>query len=71
MPPCRELCEAAKEGCEGLMVTYGFAWPETLACENLLLHADGECYMGGAFSETDTGAGERFAAQWISLIING
>lgn len=33
--PCRELCEAAREGCEDLMREYGFQWPQSIACESL------------------------------------
>lgn len=33
VPPCRQLCESAREGCEGLMKRFGFTWPESLSCE--------------------------------------
>jgi hypothetical protein len=32
IPPCRSLCLAAKNGCEGLMNRFGFQWPEGLDC---------------------------------------
>ncbi|VDL70002.1 unnamed protein product [Nippostrongylus brasiliensis] len=31
--PCRSLCNAVKQGCEGRMSVYGFPWPEMLSCE--------------------------------------
>ncbi|KAJ1363167.1 hypothetical protein KIN20_022963 [Parelaphostrongylus tenuis] len=31
--PCRSLCRAVKQGCEGRMSIYGFPWPEMLSCE--------------------------------------
>ena len=33
VPPCRGLCESARNGCEGLMEQFGFTWPESLSCE--------------------------------------
>ncbi|XP_034534269.1 uncharacterized protein LOC117808693, partial [Notolabrus celidotus] len=32
-PPCRTLCEQARSGCETLMNSFGFQWPEALKCE--------------------------------------
>ncbi|KAK2153841.1 hypothetical protein LSH36_283g00005 [Paralvinella palmiformis] len=32
IPPCRSLCEQARNGCEGLMNKFGFQWPEGLDC---------------------------------------
>ncbi|MGH0124228.1 UNVERIFIED_CONTAM: hypothetical protein FKN15_024657 [Acipenser sinensis] len=34
IPPCRAICERAKQGCEALMNKFGFQWPERLRCEN-------------------------------------
>ncbi|XP_032807290.2 frizzled-2-like [Petromyzon marinus] len=34
IPPCRSLCERARQGCETLMNKFGFQWPERLRCEN-------------------------------------
>ncbi|VDM71659.1 unnamed protein product [Strongylus vulgaris] len=31
--PCRSLCQAVKQGCEGRMSVYGFPWPEMLSCD--------------------------------------
>lgn len=33
IPPCRSLCNQARNGCEGLMNKFGFQWPESLHCE--------------------------------------
>ena len=30
--PCRSLCLAVQTGCEGVMLKYGFPWPEMLQC---------------------------------------
>eukprot|EP00058_Branchiostoma_floridae_P007437 XP_002592925.1 hypothetical protein BRAFLDRAFT_117756 [Branchiostoma floridae] len=32
IPPCRSLCESARGSCEGLMMKFGFPWPENLDC---------------------------------------
>lgn len=32
IPPCRELCEAARAGCEKLIVKFGFTWPAHFEC---------------------------------------
>lgn len=32
-PPCRTLCEKARAGCEPLLKSFGFLWPEGLRCE--------------------------------------
>uniref|UniRef100_A0A914V7D8 Frizzled-4 n=1 Tax=Plectus sambesii TaxID=2011161 RepID=A0A914V7D8_9BILA len=40
VPPCREVCMAAKNGCVQLMQKYGFAWPETLNCNQLPRQSD-------------------------------
>lgn len=34
LPPCRSLCLAAKDGCEELMIKFGYPWPQNLACDN-------------------------------------
>ena len=33
IPPCRALCEAARDGCKTLMEQFGFTWPQNLKCE--------------------------------------
>lgn len=32
IPPCRSLCQSARNGCEVLMNKFGFRWPEALDC---------------------------------------
>lgn len=34
IPPCQELCERSRKGCEKVMNKFGFSWPEKLRCEN-------------------------------------
>ncbi|KAI3366234.1 hypothetical protein L3Q82_010043 [Scortum barcoo] len=49
IPPCRSLCERARQGCEALMNKFGFQWPERLRCENFPVHGAGEiCVAPGA-----------------------
>ncbi|KAL2084510.1 hypothetical protein ACEWY4_020028 [Coilia grayii] len=31
--PCKRTCEAARRGCETLMLKFGFQWPESLHCD--------------------------------------
>ncbi|ENN75149.1 frizzled-2 [Dendroctonus ponderosae] len=33
LPPCRDLCRRAREGCEPIMTQYGFEWPERMECD--------------------------------------
>ena len=35
IPPCRSLCESAKNGCDNVMREFGYVWPEDLACDKL------------------------------------
>ncbi|XP_038566327.1 uncharacterized protein LOC119896950 [Micropterus salmoides] len=32
--PCRSFCERAKQGCEGLMTSFGVYWPDELKCNS-------------------------------------
>merc|ERR1712223_920706 len=32
LQPCRDLCESARKGCESLMKTFGYEWPEAFEC---------------------------------------
>ena len=34
VPPCRSICERARQGCAPLMREYGFSWPERMKCDN-------------------------------------
>ncbi|XP_064631316.1 uncharacterized protein LOC135489750 [Lineus longissimus] len=34
IPPDRRMCELTREGCEPLMLQYGFSWPERMNCTN-------------------------------------
>lgn len=45
--PCREVCEAAKDGCLPQMQRFGHDWPKVINCTKFPSH-DGsdECYMG-------------------------
>ncbi|XP_023321310.1 protein mom-5 [Eurytemora carolleeae] len=33
IPPCRSLCQAARNGCEDLMKKFGMEWPDNLDCD--------------------------------------
>nr|XP_023022674.1 frizzled-1-like [Leptinotarsa decemlineata] len=33
LPPCRSLCISSKLGCEGIMLNFGFPWPDNLNCD--------------------------------------
>ncbi|XP_062312764.1 frizzled-7a [Osmerus eperlanus] len=52
IPPCRSLCERARQGCEALMNKFGFQWPERLRCENFPVHGAGEICVGQNTSDT-------------------
>ncbi|XP_049609787.1 frizzled-7-A-like [Syngnathus scovelli] len=53
IPPCRTLCERARQGCEALMNKFGFQWPERLRCENFPVHGAGEICVGQNTSESN------------------
>uniref|UniRef100_A0A8C5WBN8 Frizzled class receptor 7 n=1 Tax=Leptobrachium leishanense TaxID=445787 RepID=A0A8C5WBN8_9ANUR len=55
IPPCRSLCERARQGCEALMNKFGFQWPERLRCENFPVHGGGEICVGQNHSNTPSG----------------
>ncbi|XP_054633887.1 frizzled-7-A-like [Dunckerocampus dactyliophorus] len=52
IPPCRTLCNRARQGCEALMNKFGFQWPEKLHCENFPVHGAGEICVGQNTSES-------------------
>uniref|UniRef100_A0A6M2D886 Putative frizzled n=1 Tax=Rhipicephalus microplus TaxID=6941 RepID=A0A6M2D886_RHIMP len=33
IPPCRSLCASAREGCEPILMKFGFLWPEHFDCD--------------------------------------
>ncbi|XP_017259391.1 frizzled-7-A-like [Kryptolebias marmoratus] len=53
IPPCRSLCEQARQGCEEIMNRFGFRWPEKLRCQNLPVHGGGEICVGQNLSDSD------------------
>ncbi|XP_038078481.1 uncharacterized protein LOC119745889 isoform X2 [Patiria miniata] len=57
--PCRDLCVQVRDGCEQLMITYGFSWPESLWCESFPSYdEENDCYLGGA-PVLDVGTNDR------------
>lgn len=46
IPPCRTLCERARQGCEAHMNQTGFQWPEDLRCESFREFGDGHICVG-------------------------
>ncbi|KAM5157869.1 frizzled-1 [Mantella aurantiaca] len=54
LPPCRSLCERARQGCEALMNKFGFQWPESLRCEKFPVNGAGELCVGQNTSDRGT-----------------
>ncbi|KAG9476382.1 frizzled-1 [Eleutherodactylus coqui] len=54
LPPCRSLCERARQGCEALMNKFGFQWPESLRCEKFPVNGAGELCVGQNTSDKGT-----------------
>ncbi|XP_014485798.1 PREDICTED: frizzled-7 [Dinoponera quadriceps] len=54
IPPCRSLCESARSGCEGLMNTFGFAWPEALDCSKMPENGGPDLCVGTNDTSTQT-----------------
>ncbi|KAL4704060.1 hypothetical protein ACJJTC_001982 [Scirpophaga incertulas] len=40
IPPCRHLCESAKQNCDQLMISYGSKWPDYLNCSTFPIATD-------------------------------
>lgn len=53
IPPCRSLCDRARQGCEVLMNKFGFQWPERLHCENFPIQGAGEICVGQNMTDID------------------
>lgn len=43
IPPCRSVCQRSKHGCEPLMNSHNFSWPEDLDCSLLPEYDKGVC----------------------------
>lgn len=50
--PCRSLCEAVRNGCEGRMRAYGFPWPDMVRCDKFPVDND-MCISVQAASSTE------------------
>ncbi|KAK1166237.1 frizzled-7 [Acipenser oxyrinchus oxyrinchus] len=67
IPPCRSLCERARQGCEALMNKFGFQWPERLRCENFPVHGAGEICVGQ--NTSDPGSPTPYPSPYIPDMI--
>ncbi len=48
MPPCFELCESAKSGCEKIMKNFGYTWPNAFRCDKFpMMSRGGVCVARG------------------------
>lgn len=52
LPPCRSLCESAKNGCQKIMKQFGFDWPAILDCAQFPTGEDGVLCVGQNKSKT-------------------
>lgn len=52
IPPCRSLCESAKNGCQNIMKQFGFDWPAMLDCAQYPTGEHGELCVGQNKSST-------------------
>lgn len=52
IPPCRSVCQAARDGCEPLLAKFNIPWPESLACEALPVYDRGVCITPQAIIST-------------------
>lgn len=55
--PCKSVCERARTGCEPVLLKYGHAWPDSLACDELPVYDRGVCISPEAIV-TAEGSGE-------------
>ena len=51
VPPCRSLCESARNGCEPLMIKYGFSWPERMKCDKFPEAGRNKSCLSGSSTE--------------------
>ncbi|XP_023229313.1 frizzled-2-like [Centruroides sculpturatus] len=59
IPPCRSLCQSARNGCEGLMNKFGFRWPESLDCAKFPEAGGEELCVGENNTERSQQAGTK------------
>ena len=52
LPPCRSLCKSVKQGCEPFLNSFGFTWPESLACDRFPEVGKGICVGENGTSQT-------------------
>ncbi|KAK3914433.1 Frizzled-2, partial [Frankliniella fusca] len=58
IPPCRSLCRSSRQGCEQLMLKFGFPWPENLDCERFPESGGSElCVAENTTGSMDSGGG--------------
>ena len=54
VPPCREVCEQARDGCAPLMKKYGFPWPEKMECDRFKsIHEPGVICAGNNATDAE------------------
>uniref|UniRef100_A0A8C9UVN5 Frizzled class receptor 2 n=1 Tax=Spermophilus dauricus TaxID=99837 RepID=A0A8C9UVN5_SPEDA len=61
IPPCRSICERARQGCEALMNKFGFQWPERLRCGHFPRHGAEQICGGTPGGPGGGGAPPRYA----------
>ena len=54
LPPCRSICERARAGCEGVMQTFNFQWPQNLDCSKLPEYGENPDVLCVGTNETST-----------------
>ena len=52
IPPCRSLCNSAKQGCIELMKRFGFSWPDSLRCDRFPKQGEEICVDGNGINKT-------------------
>ncbi|RWS08957.1 Frizzled-7-A-like protein, partial [Dinothrombium tinctorium] len=53
IPPCRSLCQSARDGCEALVNKFGFQWPKALECSKFPKGDDELCVGSKNFNHTE------------------
>ena len=51
VPPCRSLCNSAKQGCKGVMKRFGFSWPNSLRCDRFPKLSEETCVDGNGINK--------------------
>lgn len=54
LPPCRDICERSRNGCEPIMQHYGFKWPDRMECDKFPVYGSKKLCMGQPSNDSNS-----------------